>query len=663
MINKRMEKAGSIVLILLCMGIFFGYASGHSDGNIKEKQEAAEVFLSGEELVEGQQETEEEAQVTLPEEEQETEEFPQVMLTEEEQEIIENTWANSHRSRIAYMDGYYYYSSQLDHYYLYRVKEDGSEPQCLAKIHPGSICVQDGYVYFINQSDGHGIYRIMADGTRMEKLCENGHNLQISDDYVFFCSSAYEETLETTGVIVEGQKNGGLYRMKKDGSERELIAEDVWDYVLSNGYSQETQSMDIIYYSKTEKNGMTAYKMVSGQGEEVVCHFDVQGNLAVFGRNLYCIGKFYGDTEKLTRFCLGNREMSSFGVPEFMDCCIYKGYFYGLYLQSEEQEIYWNIYRLNLNTGDSEIVHEDTLQRKMNTEDSEIAYEDTLQGESWPLDLYATENGIFFRRFVSEEEGNQWFHLTKDGDIQEFEDRENIPVTLPADYAGPPGEVKNVVNALDEMSTEGYETYLSEGLEYEEYFSEHEYGGCVIDLLQFNSKIAGHQQINAYLQNVYQEALQDKDAFFEMLDTETPQDLWKYSQYTGYNYIYIGEEYITVGILASDHPAWSRSRDYFQPVTFDRASGEEVSLEEILGMTTQEAVARLTGAVYKYEEGKRNEDFFLEEGNLLTNKYEPDNFLLFSEGLGIYYWEGAIGPNVAGDFLFIIPWEDAVGTS
>ena len=29
------------------------------------------------------------------------------------------------------VDGYYYYASQSDHYFLYRVKEDGSSPQCL----------------------------------------------------------------------------------------------------------------------------------------------------------------------------------------------------------------------------------------------------------------------------------------------------------------------------------------------------------------------------------------------------------------------------------------------------------------------------------------------------------------------------------------------------
>lgn len=39
-----------------------------------------------------------------------------------------NIWTNMHESRVNYMDGYYYYASQSDHYYLYCVKEDGSNP-------------------------------------------------------------------------------------------------------------------------------------------------------------------------------------------------------------------------------------------------------------------------------------------------------------------------------------------------------------------------------------------------------------------------------------------------------------------------------------------------------------------------------------------------------
>lgn len=102
-----------------------------------------------------------------------------------------SVWANTHESRICYMDGYYYYASQSDHYFLYRVKEDGSSPQCLAKLHASDICAQDGVVYFVNLSDENGIYRINADGTGL-KSCVH---------MVMTCSLARNMCIFVTNII------------------------------------------------------------------------------------------------------------------------------------------------------------------------------------------------------------------------------------------------------------------------------------------------------------------------------------------------------------------------------------------------------------------------------------------------------------------------------
>ena len=100
------------------------------------------------------------------------------------------------------MKGYYYYSSQLDHYYLYRVSEDGGQPECLAKVHAGNICVQDDEIYFINQSDGYGtICKMKTDGSGMEKLCEQGNSLQLSAEYIYF-SSIYEAEYDKSGLFL-----------------------------------------------------------------------------------------------------------------------------------------------------------------------------------------------------------------------------------------------------------------------------------------------------------------------------------------------------------------------------------------------------------------------------------------------------------------------------
>ena len=62
---------------------------------------------------------------------------------------------------------------------------------------------------------------------------------------------------------------------------------------------------------------------------------------------------------------------------------------------------------------------------------------------------------------------------------------------------------------------------MADDLEYEEVHlmgdREHPYQIC---LPQFNSKIAGYKKINQYFQNAYQEAMKEKEAFFDRLDEE-----------------------------------------------------------------------------------------------------------------------------------------------
>ena len=94
------------------------------------------------------------------------------------------------------------------------------------------------------------------------------------------------------------------------------------------------------------------------------------------------------------------------------------------------------------------------------------------------------------------------------------------------------------------------------------------------------------------------------------------------------------------------------------PVTFDRETGEVVSLEELLGMTAQQVSSRLTASAYKCLEGDKNGWFFLREENKLAEEFDPGKFFLFPEGVGIYYERYAIDCGAAGDYLFVIPWEE-----
>ncbi|MDE7404513.1 MAG: RsiV family protein, partial [Lachnospiraceae bacterium] len=41
-----------------------------------------------------------------------------------------------------------------------------------------------------------------------------------------------------------------------------------------------------------------------------------------------------------------------------------------------------------------------------------------------------------------------------------------------------------------------------------------------------------------------------------------------------------------------------------------------------------------------------------------TEKYNTDQFFLFPEGIGLYYRRDTINCSAAGDFVFIIPWDE-----
>lgn len=554
---------------------------------------------------------------------------------------------------------------QADHYFLYRAREDGSDPVCLAKVHPGSICVQDGEIYFINQSDGNGIYRIKTDGTGMEKFCEKGQKLQISAEYVYFCST-YEAEYDKYGMVTEETSeydDDFLYRMKKDGSERVLIASDIWQYVLRDKNNSKVRYSGSVYYSKWVDNEFAISRMdLNGENEEELYRFDQSKVMTVYDGNIYCIDHYSDDEEQISRFNLWDGEITSYKVPSYIsrpwECCIYEGYLYTLDEQYGDDGRRISIYRMEPDGTNCEKIYEDSFVCR-------YLQERYISG--YVSDLYATEEGVFFRKFVSEEEGCQWFRLTKDEETkewkaEEWEDREKIPAARPAKEIEYGSEHISVTYEIG--STEGYETYLAEDLEYEEYYrideTGKEFNPYRIRLPQFNSKIAGYKKINQYFQNAYQEAMKEKENFFSMLAEEKDELTDSWDQKTDYAYIYIGEDYIMVEKYEAGYWGGARGRPWKaeRTVTFDRKSGEVISLAELLGVSEQEAVAKLTGCIYKYAEGIGDGRFFLQESDILTEEYDPEQFFLFPDGIGIYYDVYAIDCGAAGDFIFVVPWEE-----
>lgn len=93
------------------------------------------------------------------------------------------------------------------------------------------------------------------------------------------------------------------------------------------------------------------------------------------------------------------------------------------------------------------------------------------------------------------------------------------------------------------------------------------------------------------------------------------------------------------------------------PVTFDRQSGEALSLGDLFAVPEEEAMLRLFASLYKYMECSELGSRLGLSNTTLRNAYNVKQFYLTEDGIGLYYAIYTIGPGAAGDFLFVIPYE------
>ena len=562
-----------------------------------------------------------------------------------EETMYEGGNANPQGNRIAYEDGYYYYASQLDNYFLYRVKEDGSEAECLAKVHPGTILVDGDAIYFVNLSDNKSIYRIGTDGSDMQKICDNSDDhIEMSAEYLYF--------LDDDDV---------LYRIRKDGSDKELLLKDADNYTIAASNGGKVMYDGYLYRGIERRNKETEqwetvvmrYDL-DGKNEEEICCFNFDGNIMVLGDRIYCHTIYGRDAGKTGVYTAWKKEMQYPSNEGLTDYCIYKGVLYGIREDKTENGRSTKVYELK---------YGETQWKEIYCNDVDYI----VSNEKSLADIYATEQGIFFRQFVSPEEGVKWFSLGEGGNVEKFEDEKETPITKPAfmmEYQHDGSGVKS-----EFKSTYGYEAYLREDLTYEEFYRKNEEGegfnSYTIRLPQFNEKIEGYQEINAYVRDAYQDALGYKEEFFDMLNEEKErlkEDFPNPMLYEGtdYDYVYIGEKYITIAKYQYGYRGGVRSWYLEEPVTFERKTGRVVFLEEFFGNSPEEAVARATASIYKYMENGDSEGIkiFLKDEDILTEKFIPEQFFLFPEGVGLYYGRNAIDSTAAGDYLFVVPYSE-----
>ncbi len=107
--------------------------------------------------------------------------------------------------------GNIYYRSELDNWYLYKSKADGSAKTKICEDVADDINVLDDYIYYTNYKDNFNVYRIKTDGTERQKLVDTYcSGLRVTENYMYLC-------------LRDEKNTSHVYRANLDGSNLELL--------------------------------------------------------------------------------------------------------------------------------------------------------------------------------------------------------------------------------------------------------------------------------------------------------------------------------------------------------------------------------------------------------------------------------------------------------
>ncbi len=545
---------------------------------------------------------------------------------------------------VIYADGWYYYCSQLDHYYLYRAREDGTEQTLLAKVMTSNIYVDGDTVYFLNRNDDMTLYRVGTDGSGLCRISDVSlPYLKVWGDY-FYLSRAGEDSA------------AGLYRMKKDGSGLELLIEG---HVLQ--FVTDGERLTYILSDKEARKYLLYRADMNGENRSAIWELSSEKiswfNMQLTSDFLYC--EQNDETGRLYRLDLADAKPGEqIAVLPDGDWRIANGSIYCMTEEKKDGIRTVRLYRLTEEEPDRVVGKWESEEEGEETsamDGWELLYESTAQGNNstnivyWEelASFYVTGKNIFIREFRSVEEGVLWVALDEEMRPFLWEDSQQVPMVMPAvnrEY----GERISVISSL--YNPEDYSMYMAEDLTYEDSFDIHGYiyGEFSIRLPQFREEIEGYQKINRFFQERYEWALEEKERFYEE-DAGTG-----YFEEVDYNYMYLDEHYLTVSNGLYGWLGGVRGFQKEMPVTFDRQSGEVIALGDLFTVSEEEALLCLFASIYKYRECSETDSSL---DTILWDAYDITQFYLTEEGIGLYYGIHTIGSGADRDFLFVISYE------
>lgn len=160
-----------------------------------------------------------------------------------------------------------YFKDSYNGYNLCRIKLDGSSKETISD-DVLSFYIQGERIYYFSGSKLGSLYEMNEDGSDSKKVAEvDGSISYINDNFIYY-NKIDSEVLKTNNLSQTQQyyklNDGPLYRIRKDGTEKQLIIDDkiVYIYVRGNQiyYKPLTETMNTESYT-VDLNGKHKTKL------------------------------------------------------------------------------------------------------------------------------------------------------------------------------------------------------------------------------------------------------------------------------------------------------------------------------------------------------------------------------------------------------------------
>lgn len=513
--------------------------------------------------------------------------------------VLETYICPTDYTQITYADGYYYFQSEADNFYLYRSKENGREAECLVQDAVKELYILDNWVYFTDLSEGSALYRVRTDGGEPEMVCSEEIERFFPVGEMFFCLSEAENGI------------GRIFSCTLEGTCKELY-QGKCDWICTDG--------NLIYAEN--RTGDEAQRQIMAMDKEgkVLQQYPHYECFIPTQEALYYYSAEQGEIPgQIIRVDKETGKETCVQIPEGdwtgCDYTVHHGRIYVLCCSSQE----YTAFRYDEKNGTFTALH---LPVK-------IAGEPTLFPK---IDnaVYFVNDELFAKVFVEDGKGQLWHCLGgTEGKAELFENMD-APVAVNTSLEG-----------LAQQSSFYREGYLDTDIEYSENVDDDGQGHTVVMVItvpKIAADVPAAELINQKIREDAEKFYQEQNLFLADVKKEDMEAEVLYGKYICVS-AYAGEDYISLvyeKYLAANS-GYSGGWEYVTKL-YSSKTGEELELEDLFSVDAQRLCLRLSFLLRKTEKGFDcfSDDLFLRRGNYPEYR---TYYCMTGKGLDVFFVE------------------------